>query len=131
MWKNMARRLETENYFTAVEQETIAYYRGLLVAEQAYVGNRPFLSKEAKIVLMIEGLDPYKEETVGELGSVWGFYNVRKIEPGEDSDPVARQLGIQSVVVNNQELLPGQKFEIYTKALLLCFPNEISGEESV
>lgn len=124
----MARRLETENYFTATEQETIAYYRGLLVTGQAYLGNRPFLSREAKIVLMVEGLDPLKQTTVEELGSVWGFYNI-DLKPNGNLNSLARQLGIHVEKVNNKRLSPKQKFEIYTRALLLCLSNETSLEE--
>lgn len=124
----MARRLETENYFTVVEQETIAYYRGLLIQGQAYLGNRPFLSREAKIVLMVEGLDPLKQTTIEELGSVWGFYNI-DLKPNGNLNSLARQLGIRSERVNSKKLSPKQKFGIYTRALLLCLSDEISPEE--
>lgn len=86
---------------------------------------RSFLSREAKCYLMLKGLDPFKESVLEELGIVLWFYE-RNLDllPNENFDLFARRLGIQPGLVNNQELLPGQKFEIYTGALMFCYPDE-------
>lgn len=119
--KNM-KTLEIEKTFTPEEQETIAYYRKLLAGKEAYIGNRPFLSRSAQVFLMLEGLSPFKGSVLEELGSVWGFYNTDRKDV--DLNSLAKQLGIKSGILNHKRVKPGQKFEIYTMALVLCFSEE-------
>lgn len=143
--KKLKKKLRRSRGFTVDELDILAHYEDLVVSGRVYldvqeqyidvnggtiIDNRPFLNHTVLIYLGLQGLDPFNKDTRRELGRVWGFYQLdRKFDGGIDL--IARRLRLSSEITSKGKLPPKQKFKIYTRALLLCFSDEVLEERSV
>lgn len=116
-------RQNENGFFTSEEEAIIAHYQRLLVSGQAC------LDLEIKAELIPHGLLPSRLTVLEEVGSVWGFLNEIELR-SKDPDFLALQLGIQPERLADRELSPGQKFLIYTRAIVLCCLTKTKQERS-